>query len=262
MKNFFFGLSTYRQALNYIFRKKIGWYFIFPLLINILIFVAGFELIDSIEQSTKDYIFNLMGFNKAELADAAWYIKAMSTSVSVIFKIAFFFIFAYFGGYIVIIIMSPVFSFLSEHVEKIHTGKTYDFNFVQLIKDIFRGIRIAVRNILIELFLTVILFFVSFIPVIGLIAPVLLFFISAYFYGFSFMDYALERKRISVKKSVRFMSINKGIVIGNGFVFALCLLIPFFGVLLSSFAAIVSVVAATIAVDELWKKNDFYEILN
>jgi len=179
----------------------------------------------------------------------------MDAFVWLTFKIMFFLLFAYLGGYIIIIIMSPVFSYLSERTEKIKTGVDYPFSFVQLLKDVLRGIIIALRNFSIELVLTILMFILSFIPIIGWFAAIILFFISAYFYGFSFMDYALERKKLNLKQSVQFMRENKGIVIANGFVFSLCLIVPFCGVSFSSFAAIISVVAGTLAISEIGTRN-------
>ena len=135
------------------------------------------------------------------------------------------------------------------------SGKDYPFELRQLIRDIIRGIFIAIRNLSIELVLTILIFILSFIPIIGWTFSILLFFISAYFYGFSFLDYAIERKRLNIKESVQFMRNNKGIVVANGFVFSLCLIIPFFGILFSSFAAIISVIAGTLAVNEIWEKE-------
>jgi CysZ protein len=152
--------------------------------------------------------------------------------------------------------MSPVFSYLSERTEKIKTGIDYPFSFIQLFKDILRGILIALRNFSIELILTILMFVLSFIPIIGWLAAIMLFFISAYFYGFSFMDYALERKQLNLKQSIRFMRENKGIVIANGFVFSLCLIIPFCGVSFSSFAAIVSVVSGTLAINQMGTRDN------
>ena len=94
----------------------------------------------------------------------------------------------------------------------------------------------------------IILFFVSFIPVVGLISTPLLFFISSYYYGFSFMDYTAERRKLTVKESIHFVKQNKGLAIGNGLPFALALLIPVIGVSLSGFIALISTVAATMAI--------------
>ncbi|MDQ2178379.1 EI24 domain-containing protein [Marinifilum sp. D714] len=255
IKDFGFGLRTYSEALNYIFRKRLAWFFIFPLLLNIILFWVGWDYISSLSEQTQTYLQNWLDLENADFWGSGFLKATIGGFIWIVFKVLFFLIFAYFGGYIIIIIMSPVFSYLSERTEKIKTGNDYPFEFRQLLRDIIRGVFIAVRNLCIELLLTVLMFFLSFIPIIGWASAIMLFFISAYFYGFSFLDYAIERKRLSIKDSVQFMRENKGIVIANGFVFSLCLIVPFCGVSFSSFAAIISVVAGTLAVNEIWEKE-------
>lgn len=255
IKDFGFGLRTYSEALNYIFRKRLAWFFIFPLLLNIILFWVGWDYIGSLSDQTQTYLQNWLDLENADFWGSGFLKATIGGFIWIVFKVLFFLIFAYFGGYIIIIIMSPVFSYLSERTEKIKTGNDYPFEFRQLVKDIIRGVFIALRNLCIELLLTALMFILSFIPIIGWASAIMLFFISAYFYGFSFLDYAIERKRLSIKESVQFMRENKGIVIANGFVFSLCLIVPFCGVSFSSFAAIVSVVAGTLAVNEIWEKE-------
>jgi len=250
-KDFGFGLRTYSEALNFIFRKKLAWFFLFPLAFNILLFWFGWDMVNDFTETSKVYIENQLQLKQADFWGSGFLKTVMDAFVWLTFKIMFFLLFAYLGGYIIIILLSPVFSYLSERTEKIKTGVDYPFSFTQLLKDVLRGIIIALRNFSIELVLTVLMFVLSFIPIIGWFAAIMLFFISAYFYGFSFMDYALERKKLNLKQSIRFMRENKGIVIANGFVFSLCLIIPFCGVSFSSFAAIISVVAGTLAVSEM-----------
>jgi len=249
------GLRTYGQAIGYIFRKKLAWFFLFPLLLNILLFMGGWEYIGQLSEATQEFLKGYLDLEHATFWGAQTLNTLLSGFIWILFKILFFLIFAYFGGYIIIILLSPVFSFLSERTEKIQTGHEYPFQLKQLLRDIFRGVCIATRNLLIELALTILLFLLSFVPVIGWFSAIILFFVSAYFYGFSFMDYALERKKLNLRQSVQFMRENKGIVIANGMIFSLCLVIPFCGVSLSSFAAIVSVVAGTLAIDEKWKSK-------
>lgn len=256
IKDFGFGLRTYSEAMHYIFRKKLAWFFIFPLLLNILLFWFGWEYIGNLSEQSRVFLENWIDLENADFWGSDFLRATIGGFIWIVFKILFFLIFAYFGGYIIIILMSPVFSYLSERTEKIKTGNDYPFQFKQFVRDIIRGIFIAVRNLCIELLLTALMFILSFIPIIGWAAAIFLFFISAYFYGFSFMDYAIERKKLNITQSVQFMRENKGIVIANGFVFSLCLIVPFCGVSFSSFAAIISVVAGTLAVDEIWKKEN------
>ncbi|RZT96681.1 CysZ protein [Ancylomarina subtilis] len=254
-KDFGFGLRTYSEALSFIFKKKLAWFFLFPIAFNILLFWFGWDLVSHFTETAKVYLENQLQLKQGDFWGSGFLKTAMDAFVWITFKVMFFLLFAYLGGYIIIILMSPIFSYLSERTEKIKTGVDYPFSIVQLLKDVLRGVLIAIRNFSIELLLTGLMFILSFIPIIGWFAAIMLFFISAYFYGFSFMDYALERKKLNLKQSVQFMGENKGIVIANGFVFSLCLIIPFCGVSFSSFAAIISVVAGTLAISEMDTRN-------
>ena len=177
-------LRTYSEALNYIFRKRLAWFFIFPLLLNIVLFWVGWDYIGALSEQTQSYLQNWLDLENADFWGSGFLKATIGGFIWIVFKVLFFLIFAYFGGYIIIIIMSPVFSYLSERTEKIKTGNDYPFEFRQLVRDVIRGIFIAVRNLCIELVLTVLMFILSFVPIIGWASAIILFFISAYFYGF------------------------------------------------------------------------------
>ncbi len=153
-----------------------------------------------------------------------------------------------FSKYVILILLSPVFAFLSEKVDEKLTGKQYPFDLFQLIKDVFRGVLIALRNLTIELFLIAILTLSSFFagPLAILLVPVL-WLISSYFYGFSMMDYTSERRKYSISNSVQFVRKNKGIALGNGMMYSVFDMIPVVGIV---FAPINAVVGATISIIE------------
>jgi CysZ protein len=170
--------------------------------------------------------------------------------MAVLIRVLFFFIFVYISGYVIIIILSPLLAFVSEKTEQILTGKKIETSLSQIISDALRGILIALRNLFLELFFMVLMFFASFVPFIGWLGTIVLFLISSYFYGFSFIDYTNERKRLTIRESVTVMRRYKWIAVSNGAVFSLFLVIPFCGAFVSVFVAIVSTVAATIAMHQ------------
>ena len=253
------GIKSYSKALNLMFSSNLAWFFIFPLILNISLFFIGTSavgvLVDYLEQLANDSL----GLNDADFFGSQAIRTSLSWALYLIFKIMYFFSFAYVGGKIVIIFMSPVFTVLSEKIDKILTGNTYPFSSEQMMRDIVRGILIALRNMGIELGIIILVLLIAFIPVIGwlisLVSTFFLLIVSSYYYGFSFMDYSNERKRRNISQSSKFIWKNKGVAIGNGFVFALALLIPFCGTLLAGFVSIISVAAATIAMNELDKKS-------
>ncbi len=248
------SMTYYGKALDIIFTKGLWWFFAFPLALNLIFFFGGFYFVGSLSDSLVEWVNAQMDLNP-ETWWAALLTGTLSWLVWFILKLIFFFTFAYFGGYIVIVLLSPVFSYLSERTEKILTGKKYDFDFDQLMRDVVRGILIATRNVLIEILWMIGCFIITFIPIIGFAGPILLFFVTSYFYGFSFSDYSLERRKMTISQSVSFMRRNKGSIIGNGIIYSIFMLIPFCGVTLAGFAAIVSVVAATISVHQIENKS-------
>jgi len=259
-KNFGVGFKAYGKAFNLLFSKALWWYLLFPILLNIIFFIAGLMGIGSLTDFIEGWLTDAMKIEDdtmlgAEyLREAAGYLSGfMSGVVWVIMKVIFFFVFATFGGYIVIICLSPVFAFLSEAVEEKLTGNKYKFNGDQIMRDVVRGIMIAFRNLFIELGWIILIFILGlFIPILGgIIGAVIIFFISSYFYGFAFIDYTNERRRLTIKQSVRFIRDNKGLAIANGMIFSFFLLIPFCGTFLAGFAAILSVIAATVATHEV-----------
>ena len=154
-----------------------------------------------------------------------------------------FFYFSLFK-YLFLIIGSPLFAYLSEKTEAIMEGKDFPFSFSQLLKDIIRGVKLALRNTLWQAVYTISLLILSFFPLVGWITPVIAIFIECYYYGFSMLDYSCERHKLSPNESIAFIGKHKGLAIGNGMVFYLMHLVPFLGWVL---APAYAVVAATIS---------------
>jgi CysZ protein len=146
--------------------------------------------------------------------------------------------------YLFLILGSPVFSYLSEKSESIIEGKEFVFNREVFFKDIRRGIKLALRNCFWQTIYTIFILMLSFIPLVGSIAPVIAGLVECYYYGFSMLDYSCERHDLSPSESISFINRRRGLAIGNGLVFYLMHFIPFVGwVLAPSYA----LVAATIS---------------
>ena len=142
-----------------------------------------------------------------------------------------------------------------EKTEEKLNGASYPFSMLQFLNDIMRSVAVTLRNFSLEFVLIIILLGFSLIPPLGLILPFVLFFISTYFYGFSMVDYTLERRGIGISKSIKFIRNHSGSAMSLGTPLALVLLIPFLGSMLAGFIAIVSVVAATLESVELLNQN-------
>ncbi|MAX79597.1 MAG: hypothetical protein CL843_05415 [Crocinitomicaceae bacterium] len=248
------GLKAFRKAIPFIFKHKMGWLFLIPIALNIVLFSAGFASIGSLIELilAEDWIqkenWNFWGGEY--LNESLYWI------IQIGMRILFFILFAYFGGFIVLILLSPVLAYVSERTEKTIKQTDYPFQFSQFLKDIWRGILVAVRNFGIEMLWVGITFLIAFIPIIGWFSPLLMFFVSSYFYGFSFIDYYNERRKYNVAQSARYVRKQKGIAISIGALYASTLIIPIIGSTLAGFMAIIATVGATMATLEMSDKEN------
>ncbi|MEA2042254.1 MAG: EI24 domain-containing protein [Bacteroidota bacterium] len=249
------GLKGYTKATQLIFTRGYAKYFIFPLIINIILFWVGLGFIADFSEFAREYLIQWMNLKEGAFWGAEYLGTALKGVLNTLLYLLFFILFSYIGGYLIIIILSPVFSVLSEKTEKkVYSDvENYPFNFKQFLKDIVRGIRIAIRNMGIETGIPVLVLIIGLIPVVGWLGTVFMFFVSAYFFGFSYMDYTMERYKLNVKGSVKLMRKYKWTAITNGAIFSVSLFIPYCGIALSAFIAVFSVIAGTISAVEIYK---------
>jgi CysZ protein len=133
--------------------------------------------------------------------------------------------------HIVMALSAPFMSPVSEKIEKHLYGENHSHRNTSNAEQLWRGVRINVRNLLMELLLTLPIILIGFIPVVGIISSILLFLVQSYYAGFGNMDYTLER-HYKYSESINFVQRNRGLAIGNGIVFMLVLLIPVIGIIL------------------------------
>ena len=120
------------------------------------------------------------------------------------------------------------------------------FSAGKVLKEGARGAAIALRNLTKELFYTLMLFVVSFIPGLALVTTPLIYLVQSYYAGFGNMDYYLER-HYSIRNSVYFVRQYRWAAITNGALFLLLLLIPIVGLFLAPFMC--TIAATVVSVD-------------
>lgn len=242
------GISSYSDAHQLIFKHKLWVYIIAPGIINIVVFIVSFLFISKLSNEFVEWVLNSISsfLGYPELLSETKGVLALA--ITIVIKIAFVFLYLSVYKYIILILMSPLLALLSERVETILTGNNYPFNMFDFLHDVIRGIALAVRNLVVELLLLFVVFFIGFIPLLNLATPFLTFYISSYYYGFSMLDYSNERRRFTVKQSIHFIRMQRGVAFGNGAVFYGLLLLPFIGWLI---APAYSVTAAAIAREKL-----------
>ena len=248
MNDFLLGIRTYFDAHKLISKNNLWGYVLLPGLINLVLFSITIWIGWEYSKKLTSWLMEIIGIEAIAIASWGFIKTVVHYLFLLLFRLMSFLFYMFIYKYVVLIIMAPVLAILSEKTDEIISGNRYPFKLGQFLKDVLRGIIIALRNLGIELFLIIVLFFTSFIPVIGLLSPLLIIIVECYFYGFSMIDYSNERQKLTVRQSTAFIGGHKGVAIANGAMFYLLWLVPLFGLMV---APSYGVVAAAIAADKI-----------
>lgn len=241
IKNILKGISAYAGTFKLISTLRLWKYFAIPMVISFLTAV-------------------LIGFSAWGLSDdlgnfisRIWFWEWGAETFRIISN--------FIGGLIIIalglmlyrhIIMAlsaPFMSPVSEKIERHFYGTNHNHRNTTNAAQLWRGVRINVRNFSLELMFTLPIILIGFIPVLGIVSTVLLFLVQSFYAGFGNMDYTLER-HFKYSESVNFVRKNRGLAIGNGIVFMLMLLIPVIGIILVLPLSVTAASTATLKVLE------------
>ena len=211
-KNLLFGFKAYIKAIKFIIKHKWYWYLAIPAALMLIIYKLG-EMV--MEHHVIPKVDNVN--------EIVW------SMIYIMFEIAVAVLLMKFAKYLVVIILSPLLSALSMKTERILTGRVYPWEFKQLVKDIKRAMKIVVRNIMWETLFLIILLSVSY---IGWDDPAkspifyITYAIGFFYYGFGFLDYINERRRLDMDQSITFVRDHRGMTIAIGAVYSVLLLVP------------------------------------
>ncbi len=251
-KEIILAIQSYVHAHRFIVKHRLWKWILIPGILYAILFSAGIYIFWTSSSHAIDYFFSVTGLkNWLSSIEANW-IKFLFIFGQVILQLVLLIFYFSLFKYLFLIIGSPLFAYLSEKTEAIIEGKDFPFSFSQLLKDIIRGIKIAVRNTLWQTVYTVSIIILSLIPLVGWFTPLIALIIECYYFGFSMLDYSCERHKLSTTESISFIGRHKGLAVGNGIVFfAMHSVIIAGWILAPSYA----VVAATLSLYNTEKKN-------
>ena len=238
------AIQAYFQAHRFIIKHKLWKWILIPGIIYTTMFIFGMYFFSHTSSDFIEWIILKTGLKQ-------WLDRINNIFVGFLFTIGglllwFILMLFYFSlfKYIFLIVGSPLFAYLSERTEAIIEGRNFPFNFNQFLKDIKRGMIIAGRNSLWQTVYVLSILLLGLIPFIGWLTPVLAVLVECYYYGFSMLDYSMERHKKTAAESIFFIGTHKGLAVGNGLVFYMMHLLPIVGWIL---APAYSVVAATLS---------------
>ncbi len=249
------AFTGFFRAPAFALRNGMAWLFVVPGLLWLAFAFGLFALSTWLAGQAEGWIMRLvgggtLGDEQADLHGLWSYVKvffenggAMVLLVAV--KLTLFFLFALMNKYIVLIVLSPVLAYASERTEELATGRSFPFSLPQLLRDTWRGVRMAVRNGIIELAINLLVWAVTLaVPILAPLSVAVVFLVSAYFYGFSMFDYVFERRRLSVRESMRAARAHPGMVLTIGGLFMVLAKLPLLGLM---FVPLMAAIGASLA---------------
>ncbi len=243
--NIFKGIKAYAGTLKLISKLGLWKFFGIPMLIS---FLVASSIIISAYTFSDNFAFYISKLWVWEWGNETFFLISEILSGILILVLGFILY-----KHIVMALSAPFMSPVSEKIEAHLLGvERHQHRDTSFSEQLWRGIRINVRNLLMELLLTIPIILIGFIPIIGIFSTVALFFVQAYYAGFGNMDYTLER-HFKYDESIKFVKQHRGLAIGNGIVFMLFLLIPFIGII---FVLPLSVTAASTETVALLKEQN------
>lgn len=224
LKDIIIGIKAYFNSFRLISELKLWKYFAIPMVISLLTAVIIGTSAYTFSDNIADYLVRLIPW-EIEGSWAKTILQVLSAAIILLLGLMLF-------KHIIMALSAPFMSPVSEKIEAHFSGHNNhqhrDTNFTE---QLWRGIRINIRNLLKELLFTIPILLLSFIPIVGLFTSIILFLLQAYYAGFGNIDYTLER-HFDYRSSIQFVKKRRGLAIGNGIVFMLLLLVPVIGVLL------------------------------
>lgn len=212
VQQFGLGIRMYVRAMRFIFQEKLYIYFFIPAILMLGIYALGAHIQGLQPRTEVESIRNVV-----------W------MTIGILIELSIALLLMKFAKYLVVVLLSPLLSHLSQRCEKKLKGTSYPFSLKQLWKDIKRSMRLVVRNLMWEYFFFVLIFLISSIgwdPASGSPIFYLTYVIGFYYYGFSFLDYINERRQMDVDDSILFGRKHRGLSMSIGMVYSLLILVP------------------------------------
>lgn len=233
-------LRAYGKVFSFINDNKIWSFYWLPIVFNLSLLVSFYFFISSNVEDIVFWLSELMFSLRPEEINQTLLLLIKG----LVYTISLYYIYQPLS----LIVLSPLFSLLSENVQDCINNKRTGFSLSRFWVDVKRGVKIAIRNLLIQVPILFLLFIISvFLPFLTPVTFILTFLLTSYFYGFTMLDYRNEYYRLNPKESIAFVNSNFISSITIGGVLNLILYIPVLGTV---FGPAVALVAAALTVLE------------
>lgn len=247
MKSVVFTIKSLMETFDVIRDAKLKKYYFLPGIINMALVYLLYQVSKLISKGVYTQLENLFKINSYES------IAYLAIKILVVFVAFLLYFFVYKA--LLLVILSPFLSYISERVETHVTKKEFNFTLKENIHFISRGVVVSLSSLLKEAVATLVFLTLSVITPLNLFTPFFIFLVQCYFIGFSFIDYALERHGFSSKEGTSFLRKNALFSIINGGIFVAILVIPIVGVFIAPLVSAVSINLGTIKILKDYKRD-------
>lgn len=242
LKEIVIVFQSWAQA-HWLVKQHHSWkWIIFPGIIYTILFITAMIFF---WQSANDAV----SFLSRQLGIETWLQKARSPFLSFIFlmmgimlKLTLLQFYFSFFKYLILIAGAPIFAYISARTEMDYKNlpPTEERDSWKNYKsEIPRSITLAIRNCGWQLVYLIGVIFLSLIPVIGWIAPLIALLMECYYFGFSMLDFSLARNGFNRHEAIKLLGSRKGYAIATGFIYYLMhIVLPFapaYGIITATF---------------------------
>lgn len=231
------GLKAYSGGFTLISKLKLWKYFAIPIIISVIVALIIITAAYGWSDNLGAWMANVWVWD--------WGKETFTAIGTIIGGLVIIVIGLIMFKHIIMALSAPFMSPVSEKIEAyITNSNTVTSRRTTFLSQLWRGIKINGRNLIMELLITIPLLLLKFIPIVNILSTIVLFMVQAYYAGFGNLDYSLER-HFSYRESIQFVKKHRGLSIGNGIGFLLILLIPIIGFII---VLPLSVTAASVSI--------------
>lgn len=242
LKEIVIAFQSFDEANRFIREHKMFRWILVPGIIYALLFIVAMILFARSANDAVTWLSQQLRIEPWLEKERSPFLAFLFVMMGIMLRIVLFLFYFSLFKYLILIIGSPVFAYLSEKTEAIIENREHHFNLKQLLPDAMRGVRLALRNAGWQTVYMIALIFLSLFPVAGWIAPLIAVIVECYYYGFSMLDYGLARNDFPIPRSIFYSGRHKGLSIGNGIVFylmhAIIIFAPAFAIIASNLSVI------------------------
>jgi CysZ protein len=206
------GSKAFLKAIPLFFRYRLYPFAVVPLLLALILHTG-----------------NTLILSHETVPEATLFLEKLWLWTAIAFKTIFGILVYTVGNFLVLLILTPLYTYYSERCEKRVSGKEIPFDLFQFLKDVFRAIGLSTRNIMLQSFWILLLYILThslFDEFEQILFTIGTFLVAAYFYGFNFLDYSLERKKLNYHESILFVRKHKGLALSIGACYSFTMLMP------------------------------------